>query len=940
VNEVTGKFVTVICPQCRSKYRIPADRGKIEIKCRKCEYVFYWSEEDTHHEYKAPPKPVPPKRKSKKGLIIVAAIIAVVVIIGLAYYYFIYRERGRWITIHYGDLIDKTVLTRSGRPLNIVLMDSLRRGEAQPFVEKFSYLLHYAVDMNKGIDAQPQLNVVDAYPIGSPQPAWVAIFNSGRILVTTNYKGYARVYLPGKNPRNEYKKNYSIIRHCLGGLLSEDGSRLIVEVYTYKNNYTNSTLLLNLQSYKIATNGFPSPENRMPLDLAGLEEFFQKGGQLEGAKLDKQQGLLLFAKKGPDQTIAGNAVSLADLAVAYRAAFHAGDNSAYISLDKHKDPTKAAINFGGFLEDTYIGAAALEADKRFKTLGCGLDPNSYEDIRNYTRDSMPSFMTDAERAFLNQAPFDSTKYIGTHLWFYPGLIDVKTDTNYMYARIFKLQFMADAERVRDEADTLVQFKSKKASLPNFVQDNINDLNKHYEKYASAYREIQELEVVARLMGICSWLLQANADWLDLDALLSVDLPPRTTEREKERLMAVSHFTYISPKDILMDYVRDNTKIRLINPVLEESFSSFFKTTADLAKYMCRRDGVPYDSFKQYTSKAKELLDSLPDEQVKNIIKSDGDLKALIMFSANKIKAPLEGRLDYLEKRIKKLERLIGRTANYKRVATLANEQSKLVGQRDSLILKLKNLRHIMEIRGGIDLKPQYFGVTTKLWGPELRDFVNITEKTQADWADINGFGEWVTNSYTSPEGAEEIIEEITGKRADSLLEECLSVAPASEKGYTFYYYSALEGKWQYWCAVDTFDNSWLDLLKSDTATYRARKYDAASNTIHITEYQGIIVKDCIVGTVDSEGEITFKKAMQDTVMPTEPPDWWYKEPEEIDTLPAQVDSLPSDSLPVQMDSLPSESLPLQMDSVPSDSLPQEMEEIEELEPIESIPDSQ
>ena len=73
---------------------------------------------------------------------------------------------------------------------------------------------------------------------------------------------------------------------------------------------------------------------------------------------------MLFANPDQRDTLAGEPVSLADLAVAYRAVFHAGDNDAFISLDPNADPALASVNFGGHLEDTRIGAAILAADRR------------------------------------------------------------------------------------------------------------------------------------------------------------------------------------------------------------------------------------------------------------------------------------------------------------------------------------------------------------------------------------------------------------------------------------------------------------------------------------------------------------------------------------------------------------------------------------------------
>jgi len=61
-------------------------------------------------------------------------------------------------------------------------------------------------------------------------------------------------------------------------------------------------------------------------------------------------------------------VELAELAVAYRAVFHAGDNEAFISLDPHKAPTKVTVNLGGFLENTRIGFVVPQRGFRRPTI--------------------------------------------------------------------------------------------------------------------------------------------------------------------------------------------------------------------------------------------------------------------------------------------------------------------------------------------------------------------------------------------------------------------------------------------------------------------------------------------------------------------------------------------------------------------------------------------
>ena len=199
-----------------------------------------------------------------------------------------------------------------------------------------------------------------------------------------------------------------------------------------------------------------------------------------------------------------------DLAVAYRAVFHAGDNEAFISLDPHSDPTKVTVNFGGYLENTRIGSVVLEADKRFKTITSGLDPNKFNDLRQYTRQYVPSFLTVAEQDLTDSSHLSYGKWIGTRFWFYPDSIGIESDLNYQYAMITNPIFMADAERSRDDFASPEEFQKKKnTTLSPSIRRNIDHLNQNYLQYAQAFNELKELTTVARLMGICSWLYKAS-----------------------------------------------------------------------------------------------------------------------------------------------------------------------------------------------------------------------------------------------------------------------------------------------------------------------------------------------------------------------------------------------------------------------------------------------
>ena len=348
----------ICCPKCKQKLGVPSESGTLKVSCPTCGESFSW-DKVSGISSKNPIEPSLPKSKKSKVASKRIAIIAAVILIAVIVYFTNtdgwYRTGGqtnrqdkdvisnrsqidsarpvipttspKWITISYLDLLDKNAITHTGDTVGAALQDTRNRGIVQPFVDKYSYLLQPSIEMTLGRDPIPYRNVIDFYPVATKQPAWVAIFRNGRIFTTADSNNHARFFLLGDNPETAYKTNYSLIRHCLRALLPKDGSNLFVEVFAYKNNYRSSELELNLDPYTLKASSFSAPKGTVPLDLAGLEDFFNKKGQLEGAKLDA--GLTLYAQKGGDETLASYPVSLADFAVAYRAAFHAGDNDAF-----------------------------------------------------------------------------------------------------------------------------------------------------------------------------------------------------------------------------------------------------------------------------------------------------------------------------------------------------------------------------------------------------------------------------------------------------------------------------------------------------------------------------------------------------------------------------------------------------------------------------------
>jgi len=212
----------VACPGCRRRLRVPSDRGRLAIACPKC-----------GQEFSHPPVAVANEVRKRGGLRLTGWVVWAVVAagaLGLVYLGSTKGEGGRgggrssgalssrndqWVTVSYADLLDPEAIVRTGQLLSVALHDPDARGAVQPFVDRYSYLLQHTIQMLQGPDELPHTSVVEDFPSGSQQPAWVAIFRGGRIHAVADGRDHVRLFLPGQTPEAAYEEHYSVIRHCL-----------------------------------------------------------------------------------------------------------------------------------------------------------------------------------------------------------------------------------------------------------------------------------------------------------------------------------------------------------------------------------------------------------------------------------------------------------------------------------------------------------------------------------------------------------------------------------------------------------------------------------------------------------------------------------------------------------------------------------------------------
>ncbi|MFO7956103.1 MAG: hypothetical protein R6X33_03280 [Candidatus Brocadiia bacterium] len=762
------------------------------------------------------------------------------------------------------------------------------RGAAQPSLDGYSRLLQDVVEMTEGRDQLPHLDVTDNYPVGTAQPAWMAIFRSGPVRVFTDHAGHVRAFVCGQDPRKAYFEHYGVLRHCLAGLVEDDGSDLQVEVYAFQNDFSRCELRLNRTPYVFAAHSFPIQEGRTPLDLQGLKTFFEAGGKLTGAHIDQEQGLVLFAEEGDKQTVAGERVSLADFAVAYRAVFHAGDNEAFVSLDPHQDATKVTVNFGGYLEHTRVGQVVLDADKRFKTITSGLDPDSLQDIRDYTTRFVPSFLTSTERELIGEFRPEEG-WAGTRFWYYPDSVEIESDLGYQYARVANPQFTADAERSRDDFPTPEAFERfKQTALSPAIRDNIRHLNEHYTEYAAAFPELKELSTVARLMGICCWLRRAKArKRLDLDALLSVELPAHETSTERTQLVVTTGFTAAGNTNATAEMVRDSIGIRPLGADLERNVAEAFINVEQLARFLSRTAGRTPEDWRLFVGRARELIEEAGNKKVKTLISNKSDLEAFAETAGEAADFPFSEPFRTLEAQIqerqKKLDELKSRIETSRRRIERGNSTAASVAAHNRLVddynqeaekanaavrrleaIELRT-RMVCEIGGGIDLGPDQFNIRPVAESPQLDAFRDAARLAGTEWTRVGQRRRWLRSASESGVG------EFRNELPKSTWE---STGRFSEGDFTQERLGGRRGQ-LVWAQREGGAGTWRDLVKQDDGTWRERYFDGRAQELKVATYKAGEFTSCTVAELVKPDKIVFGKMdPKGLAAPKDPPVWW------------------------------------------------------------------
>jgi len=620
-----------------------------------------------------------------------------------------------------------------------------------------------------------------------------------------------------------------------------------------------------------------------------LEQFFDQGGVLEGAHLDQRGNLVLYAKRGPAPTLVGVKVSLSDFVVAYRAVFHAGDNEAFVSLDTHPDPTKVKANFGGLLEDTRIGQVVLASDERFKTITTGLDPHSAHDLRATIRKSIPPFMACVERDLASPERVSGRRWIGTRFWYYPESIEVESDQAFEYCRIATSQFTAAAERSRQDFRSLAEFEQlKKVSLNPSIKANIDHLNQSYEEFARVFPELSELRTVARLLGVCSWLKKAKEQRADLDSLLSVELPPCKTAKERSRFFVCGAVAYMKG-DLGTDDVMQDATIKWLTPRLDDYCKDLFSDAEEFAKFVSYQEQEKRASGSTWLADPNMQFEHVKDLRARELIRSSDDLKAFVLYISQETvprmaHAIVQMKEELAEKQteLSSVQAELGRLD--KRMKTNAETHNALLPKYKSLVdrhnqlgnalsldaqikaLKASDLvvSRTMRITGGIDLGPDRFSVKTGAPSPGLKRFISNTKKARLMW-DPDSKKVSLVKSRFSEHG------DHNGTRIPQLRWTIKKTNVATQPQSA----AVCDGPQRRWLQRTSGTKSWRDQTKVSVSVYCERRFDDTAKVLQIATHRSGKLTSDLVGRMKGENTIVFTRSSdQKLIQPQEPPIWW------------------------------------------------------------------
>jgi len=363
----------------------------------------------------------------------------------------------------------------------------------------------------------------------------------------------------------------------------------------------------------------------------------------------------------------------------------------------------------------------LEADKLFKSLSTGIDPNTHKLVKAKISKFVPNFLTEDERHLLENSGKGETQI---RYWFYPDSIGTVTDG--FIGAILTHRFLADVERM-----------DIKVNVSNATRKTIDHLNQNFNQYERAENTFKELSTVGRIMALVNWLKGMNMDdRIELADLLSVKIPAFTTSKRTKKMLAVTTIAYPGNSNLTGRNIRDYTKVYYISRLLDlhnssTSDNNFLKIAEDFYSQIDISELAPhrYGEIQTAIDYFGRLIKSNESkiESVKNEIHERE-------YTLNK----------YNSREVDRYNALINE------YNTLLTSQKSYINNYNSKVSELNNmnisLKNITSIGGGINLHPGNFKrISKNKNSPKLREVIKIKSKIKSV-GKIAKTGNWIRSN--------------------------------------------------------------------------------------------------------------------------------------------------------------------------------------------------
>ncbi|MDQ7006823.1 MAG: hypothetical protein Q9Q40_06290 [Acidobacteriota bacterium] len=469
-------------------------------------------------------------------------------------------DADEWVEVDYSSLVDRRRLTHSGQAvgewLDRLAAEPGNSGTRElalplldPLLEPMAFVLPDALDTLQGVPGRELVELGWLWEPGEAAPAWVELLRARKWLLESDGEGFVRVFLPAPEngipsalaARRAFERAWPGLRHPLAAewrRLQAAGKRppqLKVEVYPYRHDLAHSRFFLGTVPHG-RTLDTQTPAPAAEVDLGIFEPFLGAGGwQIEGARLREGELVLTGSRPPEPKPIPGGPLTLADVAVAYRAVFHGSLAPPYMSLDRSAWPHRLVVNFGGRLADTRLGWISLLCDARFKTFSTGFGPRSWLDRRAAIHQHVPGFLTHVERFARDPRSVGSSGQ-QTRLWFYPDEVDLTLSSQGDLLALRRVRMAAAAEKVGSLDDA-----GRPRSVAPWTRALTREINASYDRLARVFPELEGLDQLSRLLSLFTWLRHlrdAGQATGDLDLLLAVPLPAFPTPRTFPQMVVV------------------------------------------------------------------------------------------------------------------------------------------------------------------------------------------------------------------------------------------------------------------------------------------------------------------------------------------------------------------------------------------------------------------